>query len=464
MKGTGSSMTSSSAEAVTGVSDSSDYGSPGPLLLPGEHVPPQPPLSETAADEITVKHPAEDREDVALRAHCLRVATWASELAGAIGLSESERKLVEQAAMAHHFPEVLVDDQARAKLLEEIHMEATGEEAVLSDSVRIVLETLWGRRPIADPAMGKIVAVLEISDDFDQYFESQPLFDDTDTPDECANSSVEAMMSYLQVTSRADVNRVIDRLPVFPRAAREVVRQVTNPEVGPRELAAVCSLDPVLAGRVIQIANSAFYSPRLPIGTIVHAVSFIGTETTRRVLLAAALRGNFASPDSHLVWNHSLDVAQTAEMLARHGSVKVDPAQAFLAGLVHDIGRLAFSIMPAAFIERFHRLTDGGCPPVEVEMCLSGRCHGEVGSETLAQWKFPDEIVEAIRWHHRPERSDLALASVLYLAEFITDSQEDLPSYIRLKTACQRAGITMTDLTNLRHQDSGGLENLRFAA
>ena len=132
--------------------------------------------------------------------------------------------------------------------------------------------------------MGKIVAVLEISDDFDQYFESQPLFDETDAPDECANSSVEAMMSYLQVTSRADVTRVIDRLPVFPRAAREVVRQVTNPDAGPRELAAVCSLDPLLAGRLIQIANSAFYSPRLPIGTIFHAVSFIGTETTRRVL------------------------------------------------------------------------------------------------------------------------------------------------------------------------------------
>ncbi len=45
--------------------------------------------------------------------------------------------------------------------------------------------------------------------------------------------------------------------------------------------------------------------------------------------------------------------------------------------------------MPLAFQERFQRLTDGGCPPVEVEMCLSGRCHGEVGAETLAQWKFP---------------------------------------------------------------------------
>jgi putative nucleotidyltransferase with HDIG domain len=394
----------------------------------------------------------------------LRVATWSSELAGAIGLSESERKLVEQAAISHHIPEILVDDEAHARLLAEMRLEAAGEQPLVSEDVRVVLETLWGRRPISDPAMGKMVKVLEISDDFDQYFESQPLFDETDAPDECANSSVKAMMSYLQVTSHRDVTRVIDRLPVFPRAAREALRQVMNPDAGVRELEAVCALDPLLAGRIIQVANSAFYGPRLPICTIFNAVSFIGTEAARRVLLAATLRGNFASPRCHHIWNHSLDVAQTAQMLALRCSVKVDASQAFLAGLIHDIGRLAFSLMPAAFLERFHRLTDGGCPPVEVEMCLAGRCHDEVGSETLTQWKFPPDIIEAVRWHHQPERSPLALTALLYLAEFMTDSQEDLPSHIRLNTACRQAGISMAALNELRHQDSGGLENLRFAA
>ncbi len=203
--------------------------------------PPSSTLSRTLVDETPMTARAseltEARGNEAIRAHCLRVATWSSELAGAIGLSESDRNLVEQAALAHHVPEVLVDDQARRRLLAEMHLEAEGERPFISDDVRAVLETLWGRRPIADPAMGKIVAVLEISDDFDQFFESEPLFD-ADSLDQCTNSSVEAMMTYLQVTSRADVSRVIDRLPVFPRAAREVVRQVANPDVGPREMEA----------------------------------------------------------------------------------------------------------------------------------------------------------------------------------------------------------------------------------
>src|SRR5580704_101405 len=340
---------------------------------------PSPEFSRTPVDEIPMTTRAaeliEARGDEAIRAHCLRVATWSSELASAIGLSESDRNLVEQAAIAHHIPQILVDDQARRRLLAEMHLEAKGEEPFISDRVRAVLETLWGRRPIADTAMGKIVAVLEISDDFDQYFESEPLLD-PGAEDQCTNSSVEAMMTYLQVTSRADVSRVIDRLPVFPRAAREGVRQVANADAGPREMEAVASLDPVLAGRLIQTANSAFYSPRQPIGTVFHAVSYIGTETARRVLLAAAIRGNFSSPQAHQIWNHSLEVAQTAELVAMHATVKIDPSQAFLAGLIHDIGRLAFGIMPVAFQERFQRLTEGGCPPVEVEMCLSGHCHG----------------------------------------------------------------------------------------
>lgn len=424
-------------------------------------------LSETVVDEIPMTTRdavlTEACGDEAIRAHCLRVATWSSELAGAIGLSESDRNLVEQAAIAHHVPEILVDDQARRRLLDEMHLETKGELAFLTEDVRAVLETLWGRRPIVDAAMGKIVAVLEISDDFDQFFESEPLFD-ADSSDECTNSSVEAMMTYLQVTSRADVSRVIDRLPVFPRATREVVRLVANPDVGPSEMEAVASLDPVLAGRLIQTANSAYYSPRLPIGTVIQAVSYIGTETARRVLLAAALRGNFSCQQAHQLWNHSLDVAQTAELIAMQASVKIDPSQAFLAGLIHDVGRLAFAIMPVAFQERFQRLIDGGCPPIEVEMCLSGRSHGEVGADTLAQWKFPAEIIEAVRWHHRPERSTLPLSSLLYLAEFITESQEDLPSYVRMNTATQLAGISMAALAEIRQKNPSSLETLRFAA
>src|SRR5579864_393575 len=402
------------------------------------------------------------RGDLGVQAHCQRVAAWSGELAGALGLLPSERSMVEQAALCHHLSEIALETESRHRLLEDLKIAETGVREVLPKEVGQLLQTFWGNKAAADPTIAKLAAVLEICDDFDQFFEAEPL-SEIETAHQ-SNPSVEALFSYLQVTSRADVSRVIDHLPVFPLAAREVVKSISRMDASVRELEKVASLDPVMSGLLIQTSNSSYYSPRQPIGGIRHAISYIGVEATKKVLLAATFRSNFASMRMHQLWNHSLDVAQTAERLAMRSRMPLDPSEAFLAGLVHDVGRLAFSIMPTAFLERFYRLTDRGCPAFEVEICLSGLCHGEVGAQTLVQWKFPDALVEAVRWHHRPERSISAIASVLYLAEVVSESEEDLPSAIRMRTACRQSGVDPEALADLNREQQGYLELLRFAA
>ena len=402
------------------------------------------------------------RGDLGIQAHCQRVAAWSSELAGALGLSPSERSLVEHAALCHHFSQIAFDETTRRGLLQDLKIEETVGQPGLPEEVGQLLQAFWGYDAVSDGSIAKLAAVLEMCDDFDQFFEAEPLAE-LDTADQAVNTSVETLFSYLQVTSRADVSRVIDHLPVFPRAAREVVACVSNRDLSVRELEKVAALDPVMSGLLIRTANSSFYNPRTPIATIRHAISYIGVEATRKVFLAATFRSNFASMRMHQLWNHSLDVAETAERLAMRSRMQIDPSEAFLAGLVHDVGRLAFSIMPAAFLERFYRLTDRGCPAVEVEICLSGLCHGEVGAQTLTQWKFPGGLVEAVRWHHRPERSSSTIASLLYLAEVVSESEEDLPSAIRMRTACRLTGIDPEALADL-NREQGYLETLRFAA
>jgi HD-like signal output (HDOD) protein len=87
-----------------------------------------------------------------------------------------------------------------------------------------------------------------------------------------------------------------------------------------------------------------------------------------------------------------------------------------------------------------------------------------VGGQTLLQWKFPEALVEAVRWHHRPERCSLAMSSLLYLAEEVSESHEDLPSVIRRRAACQQAGIEREVLAEFNSAPAGYLETLRFAA
>src|ERR1700734_1953266 len=111
-------------------------------------------LSESVVDEIPMTSQGselmEARGDDAIRAHCLRVATWSSELAGAMGLSGLDRNLVEQAALAHQVPQILLHGQSPGRVLVERRLEARGERPFIPEEARAVLETLWGRRPIAD--------------------------------------------------------------------------------------------------------------------------------------------------------------------------------------------------------------------------------------------------------------------------------------------------------------------------
>ncbi len=401
--------------------------------------------------------------DAGTSSHCRRVAAWSAELGSALGLSESDRNLVEQAAYSHHIPNLLLDDEVRGRLLADLHVEEGGEESPIREDVRQLLQAFRDRDGPSETPMAKLATLLEISDDFDQFFEGEPLW--SQSPEgHLPDSSVETMMSYLQVTSKADIGRVIDRLPVFPLAAGEVIKHASNPESGVRELETAASRDQVLAGLLVQTANSAYYSPARPITSISHAIAYVGLDTTRKVLVAAALQSRFTSKRHKELWNHALDVAQTAENLARRSTLRADPSEAFLAGLVHDVGRLAFSLMPPKFQERFQRLTSRGCPPVQVEMCLAGLCHGEVGAETLRLWKFPQPFVEAVRWHHRPENSPGCLASLLYLAELCSDSEEDLPSCVRMRAALERAGVSEQTLAEMGGKGQGYLESLRLGA
>src|ERR1700719_2281005 len=221
------------------------------------------------------------RGDLGVQSHCQRVAAWSSELAGALGLSPSERNLVEAAALCHHFSRIALDETTPHGLLHDLKIEETvGQPVAFPEEVGQILQAFWGCEAGSDGSIAKLAAVLEMCDDFDQFFEAQPLAE-IDTSDESANPSVETLFSYLQVTSRADVSRVIDRLPVFPRAAREMVKCLSNVDTSVRDLEKVASLDPVMSGLLIQTANSSYYSPRNPIGAIRHAISYIGVEATR---------------------------------------------------------------------------------------------------------------------------------------------------------------------------------------
>jgi len=140
------------------------------------------------------------------------------KLGSALGLPDPDRKLVELGCLFASHPDVLLDDEVRKRLLADLHVEEGQEPSPIPADVQQLLQAFRESNGPSEAPMAKLAALLEISDDFDQYFESEPL-EEQARGGKPPDSSVETMMSYLQVSSRADIGRVIDRLPVFPTAA-----------------------------------------------------------------------------------------------------------------------------------------------------------------------------------------------------------------------------------------------------
>lgn len=243
------------------------------------------------------------------------------------------------------------------------------------------------------------------------------------------------------------------RLPVFPRAASQVIQLAREAEPAFEQLEQAARSDPVLAGSVVAAANSSLFGLRQPIADISRAIAYLGSETTRNVLLAAAMRTVFGGSRHRSIWEHSIATAQATEHLARECRL-VPGAEAFLSGLVHDIGRIALVLAPQQVLDKAERLLAAGCPLPAVEGALFGVEHTSLGAAVLRRWRFGQDMQDAARFHHEPEHGRSVHAALIYVAAFRMDSRHDLPSLARLKAACATAGLTLDQAVGIGFDQS----------
>jgi putative nucleotidyltransferase with HDIG domain len=203
-------------------------------------------------------------------------------------------------------------------------------------------------------------------------------------------------------------------LPVLPAAAAKLIRTPAE-RVSELELESIAASDPVLAGRLLGVSNSAFFGPSAQILQLKQAILRLGVPFTRKVLLEACFGPLFASSTLAELWHHSRLVAANTHELA--GECGYDQETAYVAGLLHDIGRLVmFGCPPEIRVAEAERIA-AGFPLVYAETLVYGTDHAAIGSDLLKVWGLPAEITEAVAHHHRPESTDSLLAGILYLAE-----------------------------------------------
>lgn len=445
--------------------------------------------TETMTPDTTIRSSAPlpdletlDRSNSGWLSHSRRVAVLAMEV-GTTLIEPAHRELLAQAALLHHYPTVFLKPDAWSRMLADLYgpewRSLTGCEhspEFPPAMVAEVLRALHSRRAgTASGPIGRIADLLEVCCLFDERLEFLPFEDiklkeiltefDLIASSGIFDAATIRALRRFPLASLEQVNRLMSHLPVFPAVAVRVLStfRSSNSEVSPSQLEALAGNDQVLAGEIIHAANSCVYGVSRTISRLGEAIVYIGSDTARNLLIAAAMKPLFASVAMRDLWRHSLDVAQLAHTLA----VKSDTAdrdEAFLVGLVHDAGRLLLSLLPREIVELHARVTEQGGPALMADLLVSGVDHAELSAMVLKKWKFPEHLVEAAALHHKPELSREPLASILYLAEILSGAKEDIHAGTRIDAAMTRLHLTAQDLVDLSDRTSPAIDAIRGAA
>jgi putative nucleotidyltransferase with HDIG domain len=416
--------------------------------------------------------PQEGAVEAGTQAHCRRVAAWCDELARKLRLPVHEARALVEAAEQHHQPKPL-GASSLCRLMGDLGLPASenGYEDAGPGKSRLtdrILNVFNSQRPEPQgDRISELARMLEAANCFDEQLEYAPF--EHDGIEKVLNKAVDQrrqieeavgfVLQNLRRASRDDLTVILPKLPVYPAIAMRLYRLLAGNDVSLSALESIANTDQVVAGKLLKAANSVFYSPWQPIKSVAQAISYVGTRDARRILLASSIQPLFATPRLRKLWKHALEAAQVAERIAAL-SGKVDPGEAFLMGLLHDVGKLAVSMLSKEINEAVDRLIEKGCQPAVAELVLCGFDHAEAGAEVMRHWKFSEEVVQAVQYHHQPERTGSAMAAVLYLTEFWTDSEEDIPSNARLHTAMNLASLTPESLDASRVQFNNAMLSL----
>jgi putative nucleotidyltransferase with HDIG domain len=266
------------------------------------------------------------------------------------------------------------------------------------------------------------------------------------------------MMTKLPL-ERSQVVQGSDSLASFPRTVAEILATIDNPDGNLKVLVRCINHDPIIAARVLSVANRAAVRARrdADVTDIYTATSLIGMTRVRQITLIGSLQSfvrNMVADDTGVtLWQHSVAVGVCCEEIAAHVDLPISVDSSLIAGLLHDIGQFWFQALePDTFR---HCCLDAAARNVGVEQLERehfGVDHATVGWWLAEHWGLPPDICAAIGGHHAPDgMGESFLVPIVHVAEVLSNALElsggsdsNHVSYISA-AACSKLGLVWNE-------------------
>ncbi|MFZ0481732.1 MAG: response regulator [Terriglobales bacterium] len=240
-----------------------------------------------------------------------------------------------------------------------------------------------------------------------------------------------AMRDLLSNQSIKTLVASLRSIPSLPSLYEELTAALRSENTYLAKIERIISKDVAMAAKILQLANSAFIGARGRVSSLLQAVSMVGTEAVRHLVLSV----NVFSQLDHkseiaaylpALWDHSVTVASLAQRIASsEGCLKTLVEESLAAGLLHDIGK---AVLLAGMPDKYRRILDvdsGALVPLELERL--GCTHAQVGAYLMSLWGLPVPLVHAVAFHHLPSETaetQFSTLTAIHAADAIASATE----------------------------------------
>ena len=240
------------------------------------------------------------------------------------------------------------------------------------------------------------------------------------------------------------------QIPAMPQVIVKALGIIKSEESGINQLANIISYDQALCTQVLKLVNSAYYGFPQQISSIVKAISLIGMNQTKNIIMSVAMKSILTTAGGKTLWKHSISTAIASEFLAKKYKI-MNPEEAFILGFLHDIGKILLDKKSPRLNMKANELAARGLDIIEAEEIFFKTNHADLGFFLASQWKLSIIVANAIKYHHDPLKSSmLNISALVYFADRLAKPELKKPYF----------NPEVEKKTNIRIEDPLGIKEI----
>ena len=244
------------------------------------------------------------------------------------------------------------------------------------------------------------------------------------------------------------VNNVKD-IHAMPTVIVKALNIMKKPTASMKELGDIVMFDQSLTIKFLALVNSAYYGFSQQISSINIALSLLGMVKVKNIIVAVAMKPMMSNQGDKELWKHSMRVASGCEYLANLTKI-MDADEAFIAGFIHDVGKIVLHMSDEKKYSKVMSLVDEGADIQETERKYFESDHVKTGSLLAKRWQLPILLANTISYHHAPNLSSIPVPCnlVCFVDKIV---QTNFNPNVVDKDFCNTLGIDFEDLEELRN-------------